>query len=162
MLIGSNVSVRTRVGAKPGARQVFGPADAARGDKGARPPAPLRILIVEDETIVAMQLEDMLHDLGHEVVGTTASHIDAVAATEASRPDLALMDINLGRGGNGIEAALELRERFGVPSIFLSAYLSSPSIRERVQDAQPLGLVPKPYTARHLEAALRQAAEQLG
>ena len=154
-----SVGTRRAIGSR--GRQVFGPADAAWGDKGADPASRLRVLIVEDETIVAMQLEDMLQDLGHVVVGTVASHVAAVAAAETGRPDLVLMDINLGRGGNGIEAALELRQRFDLPSVFLSAYLSSPSVRERAQAAQPLGCLSKPYTERHIEAALRKAAEHL-
>ncbi len=161
MFITSNASVRTWVGTKPGARQILGPMDVARGDKGASPPAPLRILIVEDESVVAMQLEDTVQDLGHVVIDTVASHVEAVAAAESSRPDLVLMDINLGRGGNGIEAALELRRRLDLPCIFLSAYLSSPSVKERAQAVQPLGCITKPYTARHIEAALRKAAERL-
>jgi CheY-like chemotaxis protein len=162
MLINQDGSVRTRIAIGSGARQVSGPTDAGGGGKDANPPFRLRILIVEDETVVAMRLEDLVQDLGHVVVGTVASHATAVAAAEASRPDLALMDINLGRGGNGIEAALELRRRFDVPSVFLSAYLSSPSVREWAQVAQPLGFVPKPYTERHIEAALKKAATHLG
>ena len=161
MLMVPDGPVGTRRAIAPRGQQVFGPTDATRGDKGANPFAPLCILIVEDESVLAMQLEDMLQDLGHVVVGTVASHAAAVAAAETGRPDLVLMDINLGRGGNGIEAALELRRRFDLPSIFLSAYLSSPSIKEQAQTAGPLGLVPKPYTARHIEAALRKAAEHL-
>ncbi len=161
MLIVPDGSVRTRIAIRPGAQRAFGPTDAAGGSKGASPSFRLRILIVEDESILAMQLEDMVQDLGHVVVGSTASHAAAVAAAEASRPDLALMDINLGRGGNGIEAALELRRRFDLPSIFLSAYLSSPSVREQAQAAEPLGLVPKPYTERQIDAALKRAAVHL-
>ena len=153
--------VRTRITHGPGTDRVFGPTEAIGGDKGASPSLRLRILIVEDEVVVAMRLEDMVQDLGYVVVGTAASHAGAVAAAEASRPDLVLMDINLGRGGNGIEAALELRRRFDLPCVFLSAYLSSPSVREQVQAAQPLGFVSKPYTERQVEAALTRAAEHL-
>jgi CheY-like chemotaxis protein len=151
--------VRTSAGSN--SQQGFDLADTTASSKYISPPHQLRILIVEDETCIAMQLEDMVQNLGHEVVGSVASHAQAIASAQTSRPDLALMDINLDRGGSGIEAALELRRRFNVPSIFVSAYLSFPSTRERAQAAQPLGFVPKPYTEREIEAALKQAADQL-
>src|SRR5919206_4673962 len=154
--------VRTRITHGPGTDRVFGPIEAIGGDKGASPSLRLRILIVEDEVVVAMRLEDMVQDLGYGVVGTAASHAGAVAAAEASRPDLVLMDINLGRGGDGVEAALELRQRFDLPSIFVSAYASSPEIKAQARAAQPLGFVPKPYTERDISAALGQAATRLG
>lgn len=143
------------------ARQVFLTAGAIKDNESANPWVRMRILIVEDETVVAMWLADMVQDLGHAVVGTTASHAAAAAAAEASRPDMALVDINLGRGGNGIEAALELRRRFDLPSVFLSAYLASPDVREQAQAAQPFGFVPKPCTGRDISAALGQAATRL-
>ena len=161
MLMMPHRSVGTRFAIRPPARQGFDSTEAERGGEGASPSFRLRILIVEDETVVAMLLEDMLEDLGHVVVGTAASHAAAIAAAVTSRPDLALMDINLGPGGDGIEVAVELRRRFNVPSVFVSAYLSLPDMKERAQAAQPLGFVPKPYTEREIEAALKQAADQL-
>lgn len=121
----------------------------------------LRILIVEDESLLAMQLEDLVQKLGHSVVGCAASHAQALAIVEANRPDLALMDINLGRGGDGIEVALELRRRFDVPCVFVSAYLSSTDTKERARMAEPLGFVMKPYTERQLEVTLKQTADRL-
>ncbi len=138
------------------------PTDATAGGKHTSLSGGLRILIVEDETVLAMQLEDMVQELGHMVVGSVASRAQAIASAETSRPDLALMDINLGHGGNGIEAALELRRRFDLPSVFLSAYLSSPSVREQAQAAEPLGFVSKPCTERQIEVVLKRAAEALG
>ncbi len=162
MLMMPHRSVGTRFAIRPPARQGFDSTEAERGGESASPSFRLRILIVEDETVVAMLLEDMLEDLGHVVVGTAASHAAAIAAAVTSRPDLALMDINLGHGGNGIEAALELRRRFDLPSVFLSAYLSSPSVREQAQAAEPLGFVSKPCTERQIEVVLKRAAEALG
>ena len=153
--------VQTRIIGKSNPQQSFHPTDATAGGTHTSPSFRLRVLIVEDETCIAIQLEDMVQNLGHEVVGSAASYTQAVASAETSRPDLALMDINLDRGGDGIEAALELRRRFNVPSIFVSAYVSLPNIRERTQAAQPLGFVPKPYTQREIAAALKQAAGQL-
>ncbi len=152
-------SIRIVAGSNP--QQGPGPTDATAASQHTSPSLRLRILIVEDVSWIAMQLEDMVQKLGHEVVGSAASHAQAVASAETSRPDLALMDINLGCGRDGIETALELRCRFNVPCVFVSAYLSSPEIKERARAAQPLGFVPKPYTKREIEAALKQAADQL-
>ena len=161
MLIEPNGSVRIHSAMESDAQQFLASTDTIGGDKGTSPSSRLRILIVEDETILAMQVEDMIEKLGHVVVGSVASHAQTITRAQASRPDLAVMDINLGHGGNGIEAALELRQRFNMPSVFVSAYLSSASDREWAQTARPLGLVPKPYTARHIEAVLRQAAGRI-
>ncbi len=159
MHIAADGPVRTSAGSH--SQQGFDPANATAGRKHTSSPRQLRVLIVEDESCIAMQLEDMVQNLGHEVVGSAASHAQAITSAQVSRPDLALMDINLDRGGDGIEAALELRRRLNVPSVFVSAYVSLPNIRERTQVAQPLGFVPKPYTQREIEAALKQAADQL-
>ena len=151
--------VRTSAGSH--SQQGFDPANATAGRKHTSSLRQLRVLIVEDESCIAMQLEDMVHNLGHEVVGSAASYAQAITSAQVSRPDLALMDINLGCGRDGIETALELRCRFNVPCVFVSAYLSSPEIKERARAAQPLGFVPKPYTQGEIAAALKQAAGQL-
>ena len=152
---------QTRSTGRSSPQQGLIPTDAIASGKHTNLSGGLRILIVEDETVLAMQLEDMVQELGHVVVDSVASRTQALANVEMSRPDLALMDINLGSGGDGIEAAVELRRRFDVPSIFVSAYLSLPNMKERAQAAQPLGFVPKPYTQWEIEAALKQAADQL-
>ncbi len=151
--------VRTSAGSN--SQRGFDPANAIAGGKHMSPSLRLRILIVEDVSWIAMQLESMVQKLGHEVVGSAASHAQAVASAETSRPDLALMDINLGCGRDGIETALELRCWFNVPCVFVSAYVSHAEIKERARVAQPLGFVLKPYTQREIEAALKQAAGQL-
>ncbi len=152
-------SMRIVAGSDP--QQGPGPTDAATVSQHTSPSIRLRILIVEDVSWIAMQLEDIVQKLGHEVVGSAASHAQAVASAETSRPDLALMDINLGCGRDGIETALELRCRFNVPCVFVSAYASHAEIKERARVAQPLGFVLKPYTHREIAAALKQAADQL-
>src|SRR5919202_524031 len=161
MRIAADGSVRMPIAPTSNSQQGFAPILTTAGGRHTSLSGGLRLLIVEDETWIAMQLEDMVQKLGHKVVGSAASYAQAIASAETSRPDLALMDINLGCGRDGIETALELRCRFNVPSVFVSAYLSSPEIKERARVAQPLGFVPKPYTHREIEAALKQAADQL-
>ena len=150
-----------RIVAGPNPQQGSGPTHATAGGQHTSPSFRLRILIVEDVTWIAMQLEGMVQKLGHEVVGSAASHAQAVASAETCRPDLALMDINLGCGRDGIETALELRCRFNVPCVFVSAYASHAEIKEWARVVQPLGFVPKPSTHREIEAALKRAADQL-
>ncbi|MBC8131051.1 MAG: response regulator [Rhizobiaceae bacterium] len=105
----------------------------------------LRVLIVEDELILAMDLEDILTSAGHEVIGTAADMHQALKIAEADRPDLALMDMNLARGTNGLETARRLRERFDVPSLFISGNLDAKT-REIAAAYRPVGFVPKPFS----------------
>jgi two-component system, response regulator PdtaR len=105
----------------------------------------LRILIVEDELILAMDLEDALVSAGYEVVGLAADMHQALELAEEHRPQLAIMDVNLARGTNGIETARHLRERFDVPSLFVSGNLDART-RADAADCQPIGFVPKPFS----------------
>ena len=81
-----------------------------------------RILIVEDEFIVAADLEAKLTKLGHQVVGTAASGDEALSLAEEHRPHIVLMDIRLDGRLDGVEAASEIRNRYHIPVIFLTAH----------------------------------------
>ncbi|WP_188910062.1 response regulator [Aureimonas endophytica] len=116
----------------------------------------LRVLIVEDELILAMDLEDVLTDAGYEVVGLAADMHQALRLAEAKRPDVAIMDVNLARGTNGVETARRLREHLDVPSLFVSGNLD-PKTRARAADCRPLGFVPKPFSHNDLLAHLELA-----
>src|SRR4051812_50074974 len=98
----------------------------------------IRILIVEDEAIPAMLLEEMIEDLGYMVCGKAISGPGAVKAAEDYEPDLILMDIRLAQGTDGIDAAIEIRARLGIPSLFMSAF-SDQATMARVKHAQPAG-----------------------
>ncbi|WP_161992573.1 response regulator [Aureimonas leprariae] len=102
-----------------------------------------RVLIVEDELLIALDIEDVLISAGHEVVGVAADMHQAMELAEAFRPDLAIMDVNLARGTNGIETARRLRERLDVPSLFVSGNLDAKT-RKVAADCRPLGFVMKP------------------
>ncbi|MDO9082682.1 MAG: response regulator, partial [Humidesulfovibrio sp.] len=80
-----------------------------------------RILVVEDEAIVALGIQSSLERLGYEVVGRAATGGQALALAETTRPNLVLMDVMLEGGMDGIDTALELHERFNVPVVYLSA-----------------------------------------
>jgi CheY-like chemotaxis protein len=118
-----------------------------------------RILIVEDDYMVALSNEWALTDAGFEVVATVASGEEALVAAKQAQPDLVLMDIRLGGQMDGIDAALALRSQ-GISCIFASAN-SDPGTVARSEAAQPLGWIRKPFTDVALVAAVRRAMGQL-
>lgn len=115
-----------------------------------------RVLVVEDEFLIALVLEDALRAAGYTVVGVAATFDQAVALAEREQPDLAVMDIRLASARDGIEAALEIRRRFDVPSLFASANVDQHS-RTRAEPARPAGWLSKPYTPERLVAAVERA-----
>ena len=115
----------------------------------------MRILIVEDEALIAMVLADSLEDGGHEVVGPAATMAEALALCEAARPELAVLDINLRDGSNGVEVARALLERWGVPAIFASAQMME---ARRARDIA-LGQIRKPYGTETVLRSLEVARE---
>ncbi|MBP2298285.1 response regulator [Azospirillum picis] len=118
---------------------------------------PLRILIVEDESLAAMALEEVLGMLGFTVVGTEDNAADAIEAAERLRPDVIMMDIRLRGQRDGIDAAAAIRSRTGIRCIFTSAF-GDPETRHRAADCHPLAFVRKPYVPAELQRALDQAA----
>ena len=96
----------------------------------------VRILIVEDERLVAMSLRKQLHSLGYEVVQSVSSGEAAIKAAVELQPDLILMDIRLEGGLDGIETATEIRKRHDLPIIYLTAFSNS--------DIQPAQRLPSP------------------
>ena len=115
-----------------------------------------RVLIVEDEFLIAADAEDALREAGLEVVGIAATFEEAVALGERMLPDLVLMDIRLASPRDGIEAATEIRRRFGIPSLFTSANHDE-ATRLRAEPAKPVGWLPKPYMPEALVSATRAA-----
>ena len=130
---------------------VLAPADKAVG--ADRPP---RILIVEDDYFVAVDLEHCLQEAGFAVVGLAASAEEAFELAAAEKPVLALMDIRIAGGRDGVETAIELQKSFGIPSIFATAH-GDAATRKRAEQAQPLGWLQKPYSVTALIEAVRLA-----
>ena len=112
------------------------------------------LLIVEDEGVVALDLRTSLESLGYRVLGVCANADDAVRCAEALRPDLVLMDIHLDGEVPGTEAARVIRERFQIPSIFLTAYAEEDMLRN-AESSAPYGYLLKPYQLRELNASVR-------
>lgn len=121
----------------------------------------MRLLIVEDEAITAMHLEAVLTGLGHDVCAVEATGEGAILRAEALRPDLILMDVRLAGKLDGITAADEIRRRFGIPSLLVTAF-SDPRTAARARDAEALGTIPKPYTTRQIERTISMVEETLG
>jgi Response regulator containing a CheY-like receiver domain and an HTH DNA-binding domain len=82
----------------------------------------MRILIVEDEAIVAFSIDDALTSAGKTVVGIARDEEAAMRLAEEHHPDLALVDLSLARGSSGATVAQALRERYGIPAIFVSSF----------------------------------------
>ena len=127
-------------------------------ESDAPAPAGLRVLIVEDESLTSLFLQGVLQDLGHTVSGVAPSLRTALAVAAGTPTDLAIVDVGLaGDGGDGIDAAIALRKRHGIPAVLMTG-ASFAALGDRVNDAQPLGFLSKPYTeadvARTLSAAL--------
>lgn len=115
-----------------------------------------RLLIVEDERIVAMSLRKQLQNLGYEVLGVVSSGEDAILCAAEMQPDLVLMDIYLEGAMDGVEAAGVLRSRYRLPVVYLTAY-SNKDILERAKITEPFGYVLKPYEERELHVVLETA-----
>lgn len=113
----------------------------------------VRILLVEDERLVALSLTRQLEKLGHCVVAHAAAGADAIRIASALRPDLVIMDIHLEGELDGVEAAAEIRKQLELPVIYLTAY-SNPEVLDRAKQTEPLGYVLKPYEERDLHVAI--------
>ena len=112
-----------------------------------------RILVVEDEMFVALDIEAAVIKAGHKVVGFAGTAERAVALTDEMRPDLVLMDIRLPGDRDGIDAAIEIRQRFDIPSLIISAF-SDAETRARAAPARALGFISKPFDYALLALAL--------
>jgi DNA-binding NtrC family response regulator len=115
-----------------------------------------RILVVEDEALVAMGLELILIRHGYTVAAIVDTGEEAVTQTGDMGPDLVLMDIHLAGTMDGIEAARIVRERYAIPVVFLTAYVDEETL-SRAKVAEPYGYLVKPFQEREVQAAIEMA-----
>ena len=115
-----------------------------------------RIYIVEDERIIAIDLQRRLERLGYRVCGMAASGEEALAGIRQNLPDLVLMDIVIQGELDGIQVAITIKNELNIPVIFLSAYTDSKTL-ERAKEASPLGYILKPFKERELATLLEMA-----
>jgi two-component system, cell cycle sensor histidine kinase and response regulator CckA len=125
----------------------------------SHPPGTPRILIVEDEQIVALNLSTTLAGLGYEIAGIAAGGDQAVQLAEETRPDLALMDIALSGRMDGIAVAREMRKRRQLPVVFLTAYTNDETVA-RARESGAFGYLTKPFRTSDLNATILVALNQ--
>jgi CheY-like chemotaxis protein len=113
----------------------------------------LKILIVEDEFFIALDVEEQARSLGHTVVGTAVTAEEAVRMAGETRPDVVLMDIRLAGATDGIAAALAIRSQYGIESVFVTAN-TDPHTLMRAKAINPLGVLEKPISLERLRAQL--------
>jgi len=112
------------------------------------------VLIIEDETFIAMDLESLVKNLGHNVIGVARTHADAVALAKNKKPGLILADIQLADGSSGLDAVNELLKVFEVPVVFITAYPERFLTGER---PEPAFLISKPFQPAMVSAVASQA-----
>ncbi|RSU95394.1 response regulator [Sphingomonas koreensis] len=113
-----------------------------------------RVLIIEDEPLIAMDLETIVRDQGHEVTGVAVTRDEAVALAMDDRPGLVLADIQLADDSSGIDAVKDILAQFNVPVIFITAFPERLLTGER---PEPTFLITKPFQRSTVKAAISQA-----
>lgn len=114
-----------------------------------------KVLVIEDEAIIALHIKKLVTSLGHTVTGVARKHSDAVKLAANQRPDLILSDIQLADGSSGLEAVNEILEQAGdIPVIFVTAFPERLLTGER---PEPAFLITKPYTEEQIQSAVSQA-----
>jgi PAS domain S-box-containing protein len=116
----------------------------------------IRILVVEDESLVAKDIQNMLRSLGYEVIGVVSTGEEAIERAEAEAPDLILLDIVLKGEVDGIVAAERIWERLSIPVIYLTAYADETTL-QRAKVTEPFGYILKPFDERELQTTIEMA-----
>jgi DNA-directed RNA polymerase specialized sigma24 family protein len=112
------------------------------------------VLIIEDEPLIAMDIENLVERLGHNVLGIARTHKEALKLVTGKRPGLILADIQLADGSSGLDAVNELLQSLNVPVIFITAFPERFLTGER---PEPAFLIPKPYQPATVSAVISQA-----
>jgi DNA-binding NarL/FixJ family response regulator len=120
-----------------------------------------KLLVVEDEVVIALRLQQRLTSLGFDVVGVAYSGEEAVETARDLKPDLILMDIMIPGRLDGIEAAKIIKVELNIPVIFLTAF-SEDTVIERAREAQPYGYILKPFQDREVKATVEIALYKKG
>ncbi|MFT7436486.1 MAG: DNA-binding LytR/AlgR family response regulator, partial [Psychromonas sp.] len=116
----------------------------------------LKILLVEDELIIAADMEDMLSEMGYEVLDTAMDFEEAIKILQNETPDLILLDVNLGGKKDGIDLAEEINKTFQIPFIFTTSYSDGPTI-ERAKKVNPINYLVKPFKREQLFTTIEMA-----
>ena len=125
-------------------------------DATIEPTSKPRILVVEDETVVALDIAMQLRDFGYEPLGPASTGEQAIEMAQRLQPQLVLMDVHLGSSMDGITAAQEIRTQCGIACLFQSAFTGEDTLA-RVKLTQPAGYLAKPFTEYELRTAVEAA-----
>lgn len=115
-----------------------------------------KILIIEDENIVAKDIESTLVKLGYSVLGILSTGEDAIKEAPILQPDLVLMDIRLKGDMDGVEAASQIRSRFNIPVVYLTAYKDEKTLK-RAKISEPYAYILKPFDTKELQIGIEMA-----
>ena len=121
----------------------------------------IKILIVEDESIVAKDIHFSLNKLGYSICGIASSGDKALELAQREQPDMVLMDIMLKGDKNGIDTAVEIKEKLAIPVIFLTAYADEATL-EKAKIAEPYGYIIKPFKEVDLQTTIEVAVYKHG
>ena len=121
--------------------------------------SPIKILIVEDEMIIAEDMADALSNLGYEVTAIVASGDEAIEKAATNYPAIVIMDINLQGDIDGVEAAQKIRNSQNIPVVFLTAYADQTTL-ERAKATEPFAYLLKPFQERELKTTIEIAIER--
>ncbi len=124
------------------------------GTEGVEIQTAAKVLIIEDEPIIAADIKRIVTGMGHKVVGVADTHKEAVEMAADTSPALILADIQLADGSSGVEAVDEIMTQMRVPVVFITAYPERLLTGDRVE---PPFLITKPFRPRAVEAAIAQA-----
>jgi AmiR/NasT family two-component response regulator len=117
---------------------------------------PARVLIVEDEALISLDIKRLLSNSGYVPVGVASSYDQAMRAIGTSAPDLVLIDIHIRGSADGIEAARDIRRKFQLPVIFVTAHADKQTL-DRARESEPFGYIVKPISALTLTSTIEMA-----
>jgi len=120
----------------------------------------IKILIVEDELIIAQDMIDILEEMGYDVMENAMDAEETFEILSKDTPDLILLDINLSGGRDGISIAKEINDKYNIPFIFTTSYTDGPTI-ERAKEVKPLNYLVKPFKPEQLYTAIEIAMNNL-
>ena len=118
-----------------------------------------KIIIVEDEIIIALDLKLRLENLGHEVMSTVFNGEDAIKVAGEKNPDLVLMDIQLNGELDGINVAQQIRNLYNIPFIYLTGSYEN-ALLERAKQTDPVGFISKPFDESEIQNLIETAMSQ--
>jgi DNA-binding NarL/FixJ family response regulator len=140
-------------------RALFASDECGGSGPGVREPD--RILVIEDDLLIATQIRSVLSEAGFDIVGIATTGAEAIEMARTYTPDLAIVDIRLAGDRDGIDTALELFRLQGIRCLFASAYSEDREARQRAEPASPLGWLQKPYSMVSLKHMVQTAASDL-